>query len=477
MRRYILLSLLICAIHIKSKAQITEVQIEGPSSINVGQQALLSVKFFSNGIPVSSSCGGTPVNPPCGGTYDWTTPSAVQTSPAISSVNLNYATPGTYTVYYTFSELGSYLYNSKTIQVLGDSPCLGVLPSAPGTTLLANAATTLTANPAPSGFTYQWYDSNQTTLLSSNQIFTTPVLSSGKTYHIAYRHTATGCITAKIPVKVNRYNENQNWIRKYSVRDSIMSEISVRSSFQKGAYKETTYYDGLGRPMQIVNIDASANGGDIITPIAYDALGRQHRDYLPFPNNNTSVNLYRPDAFDLQSSYHSSTYNGDTYGYAEKQYEASPLNRVLKQSNPGSPWRMGSGREFEFIEKTNAANEAVRIWTVDANGLPVSPGEYAEGSLWRKESWNENEQRVVEYFDKLDRLILKKVQLATPSTDHTGWLCTYNVYDDFGRLSVVIPPQAVEHLATNSWTGAASTNAVLAVLANGQYSRVWLFTR
>jgi hypothetical protein len=40
-------------------------------------------------------------------------------------------------------------------QLIGSSPCLSALPSAPSQVILANQSVTLTANAAPAGFTYR----------------------------------------------------------------------------------------------------------------------------------------------------------------------------------------------------------------------------------------------------------------------------------------------------------------------------------
>ena len=47
------------------------------------------------------------------------------------------------------------------------------------------------------------------------------------------------------------------------------------------------YFDGLGRPKQVVNVKASPTGKDIVTHIEYDGFGRQVKDYLPVPQQGT----------------------------------------------------------------------------------------------------------------------------------------------------------------------------------------------
>lgn len=460
--KYILQVLLWAMISHVGFSQVTGIQMSGPSTINQGQAAQFTIQFFSE---------GSPVGPPFGAGYFWQYPGGNPGTMDISQLSVTFPNPGTYTVYYEISDLMGTFYASRNITVNSTvSPCLNVIPSAPERTISSPQSVVMTANTAPSGFSYRWFDSNGTTILSNSQSYTTPSLSANKTYYLAYVHTGTACITAKVPIRVNVYNENETWIRKYAVRDSVLLEQNLRGSVHKVAYKETDYFDGLGRPMQKVAIAASVNGNDMITPIVYDAIGREYRSYLPYPNTAASVGNYKSDALTKHASYYTAQF-GDSFGYSESQYEASPLSRVTKQSNPGNAWRMGSGRELEFNEKTNNANEDVRIWTVNASGFPVSSAAYTGGSLWRKESRDENKQRVVEYFDKLNRLILKKVQVADTvslSTHHDGWMCTYQVYDDFGRLRVVIPPKAVGHLKSQTWATATSTDATF---ANAQYYR------
>ncbi|MEA1851417.1 DUF6443 domain-containing protein, partial [Chryseobacterium sp. MHB01] len=47
------------------------------------------------------------------------------------------------------------------------------------------------------------------------------------------------------------------------------------------------YFDGLGRPKQVVNVKASPTGKDVVTHIEYDVFGRQVKDYLPVPQLGT----------------------------------------------------------------------------------------------------------------------------------------------------------------------------------------------
>ena len=145
--------------------------------------------------------------------------------------------------------------------------------------------------------------------------------------------------------------------------------------------ENVTYFDGLGRPMQSVGIRAGGNNEDIITYIGYDNFGKQDKDYLPyaaFTNNG----LYRTNGLtDTNTFYDAAKYEVDFSGvalndinaYSQKDLEASPLNRVLKQAAPGKDWKQGNGHEIEFEYQTNtfdssnptsANNDNVKLYSV-----------------------------------------------------------------------------------------------------------------
>ena len=114
-----------------------------------------------------------------------------------------------------------------------------------------------------------------------------------------------------------------------------------------------------------------------------------------------------------------------------------------------------TNKEAEISEETNLLSDSVRIWTVNSSGLPISSSVYSAGTLFRFVTTDENDRLAIEYKDKLGRTILKKNQISeSPSMHHDGWLCTYYVYDSFGKLRVVMPPKTISTLRTlNNWGG------------------------
>ncbi|MEN8191483.1 MAG: DUF6443 domain-containing protein, partial [Bacteroidota bacterium] len=229
-----------------------------------------------------------------------------------------------------------------------------------------------------------------------------------------------------------------------------------------------TYYDGLGRPMQSVGIRAGGDSEDIITHIEYDAYGRQVKEYLPIPgiSNNGSykaidtlidIHDYYYDAFPGEWSS-----NSVANPYSRKQFENSPLNRVLKQAAPGEDWKLGNSNEIEFDYKANTTNE-VRLFTVDltTDNITYTPtlnenGYYLLNTLYKTITRDENNSGTTknhtteEFKDKQGRVVLKRTYADVDlngdgDTNDTGETevphDTYYVYDDYGNLTYVLPPK------------------------------------
>ncbi|WP_354028154.1 DUF6443 domain-containing protein [Chitinophaga sp. OAE865] len=239
----------------------------------------------------------------------------------------------------------------------------------------------------------------------------------------------------------------------------------------------TAYVDGLGRPLQTVAKAMSFGGNDIVSPVVYDQFGREQTKYLPYVPQNVKDGKFKTDPFNAQRAFYQNTTlapgaAGESVYYSRTDYEASPLNRVLKTYAPGNSWakndpstvERGGNHPIENKYLINTVADSVRIWEFTAGAViptSVSGRIYAAGQLFKNVTVDEAANQVVEYKDKEGRVILKKVQLSsTPGSAHMGWLCTYYVYDDLGNLRFVIPPKAVEVIISN-WTISTAVAAEL----------------
>lgn len=130
---------------------------------------------------------------------------------------------------------------------------------------------------------------------------------------------------------------------------------------------------------------------------------------------------------------------------------------------PGNSWA-GSNKGISDSERANTASDSVRIWSINITSeddIPTSTSAYPAGSLLVKDITDERGNETISYIDELGRTILTKTQLSgSPTTGHTGWLCTYYVYDEMNHLRMVISPKAIFFLLSNSWNLAGNTDVV-----------------
>jgi RHS repeat-associated protein len=265
-----------------------------------------------------------------------------------------------------------------------------------------------------------------------------------------------------IPIKVN-------YVRSYEASAPINNmTVDAFNTLDNPALvqESTNYLDGLGRPVQTVlkkAITTNEISKDMVSMKVYDEFGREKIMYMPYVASTNNGN-FKTTPFADQLSFYTTQYRdannelmykGEQVFYSKTEIEASPLNRTNKKMAQGNSWA-GSDNGLSTEYRMNSAADAVRIWNVDnniviadANNIPTSPVIYNTGELFKTCSIDEQGKKVVVFKDKEDHMILKKVQIdATPIDGHTGWLCTYYVYDNFGRLRFVIPPKAIVKLNT-----------------------------
>lgn len=238
------------------------------------------------------------------------------------------------------------------------------------------------------------------------------------------------------------------------------------------------YFDGLYRPSQTVIghgslVTATGVAGDIVVSFQYDKYGREAIKTLPFVSDKPDA-AYKKEAAVEQKAFYEGpqspvTDQGENINnmFAKNIFEASPLNRLEKTLAPGNSW-LGSDRGMKAKYLVNTANDMVRLWVVKPEvfgsfATYETVTTYGAGQLSKNITEDEQGKQVIEFKDKKGLVILKKVQLtaandAGAGLDHTGWICTYYIYDDMNRLRAVIQPEGVKLLNEGNWSGATLTS-------------------
>jgi len=265
--------------------------------------------------------------------------------------------------------------------------------------------------------------------------------------------------------------EDRNYVREHDVLIAGQNDWKAIDALPIGSkLQTTTYMDGIGRPVQKVSRETALQDpaqpnnlwGDVVQFTKFDTYGRPDKQYLPY-TTTTESGKYKTTAATEQPQYYSSKYNETAPYNRVSQYDNSPLNRALKTNQSGTSWTNSAGSSVELL--FNDATDNVQDFTIDytSTALPVSHGTYADRTLYKTIYTDENGKNVIEFTDKSGKLILKKVQLDdAPADVYAGWICTYNVYDDFGQLRFVVQPEGVKWLADNNWDFTATNGQTVA---------------
>jgi len=300
-------------------------------------------------------------------------------------------------------------------------------------------------------------------------------LDPGRSYY--YRVRAVNSGGRSEVSNIIKVNLDLNYVRTTSAQVAgKLTGQQLQSASINEKMESYEFFDGLGRAIQTIVMNQSPGGRDVVQPIVYDSYGRTPVAYLPYTKDHTAwydygfIDKDHPD-YELLTSpqfhfYQSwSEVASDEVPYAETVFENSPLSRPLRQYGPGKAWSRhqgGSNRYTGFSYEVNKDGtsqfERVIAWRIDSNGqlgrasavtgYVVSGGFYASGQISIKITTDEQGHQVREYADKQGRVILKKVQAVEGASleNDFDWAQTYYIYDDYGNLVMVLPPEAVKAL-------------------------------
>jgi RHS repeat-associated protein len=336
---------------------------------------------------------------------------------------------------------------------------------APASLTIASGTTPgmLTANAARGGscsgsYSYQWQSSaNGSTWADISgailQNYNPGNLTASTYYRRRVSCNGENQYTNTALVSVGTLITDLNYIRVRSIVKQGVTTSTIADGLTNvtDVMQSTQYFDGLGRLVQTVNKQSTPLQKDMVTPVMYDPFGREAIKYLPYVSTGIDGN-YKPNAVPEQNAFNAAQFTSEQFYYGQTEFEASPLNRVLTGFAQGNSW-VGASRGVANNYLVNTAADNVQIWSINfaSGSFPVSEGAYPDGELYKNVTSDEHCKKVIEYKDKEGKVILKKVQLsASPGTDHTGWLCTYYIYDDLNNLRFVMQPRAVE-LLNGSW--------------------------
>ena len=203
------------------------------------------------------------------------------------------------------------------------------------------------------------------------------------------------------------------------------------------------YYDGLGRPKQIINVKGSPLGRDVVVSVMYDQFGRQTRDYLPVSQNETKnggIYTQTPVLSEYPVGDPTGVYAGEKI-YTEKILENSPLNRVQQQIKVGNDW-IEKPVKFEYT--ANVHEDYVRQYKVTTSWVEGRTDTAIElyqyflpAQLYKNIITDEDGNKSIEFKNEKGQLILSRKVLSNSENADT-----YFIYNEYDQVTFVIPPLA-----------------------------------
>ena len=217
-----------------------------------------------------------------------------------------------------------------------------------------------------------------------------------------------------------------------AAQDASHNYVRTRSMLDEmgGKYLDKVeYFDGLGRPFQTVLKKVTASNSNLVTLQEYDVAGRAVNSWLPIVS---SAEYVAPAAFKSSAP---GNYGNDSRPYGQPVYEASPLNRTVKEYGPGAAWHGGHSVNTDYLANSTANAQLNCInYSVSSAGALTSNGSYASGQLSVVKTTDEDLNVSYTFTDKMGHVVLSRQMKGSETHD------TYYVYDDKSNLCFVLQP-------------------------------------
>ena len=356
---------------------------------------------------------------------------------------------GTATVTATFHGCGGSTATATKSLTIYTNPVATTTPSGTVTIPFGTPSTTLTAG-GGTGYTFQWFKYGSPI---TGQTSATHVATGAGDYSVRVTN-ANGCAKISAPVAVV-FSSNYNYIMENTLQadrhasGTAFAETDIRGLAVEQREQKTTFYDGIGRSMQIVTKQASPLRNDVVQPVVNDAFSRETFKYLPIAFDNTgaykeqiidkNTNAYINGAAPFYAIGSNNQIADDTKPYSKTVFDGSPLNRVLKQGDPGSvsqpddiPYETSNDHATKISYEANVANE-VLLWTystptatypmglVNASSA-ATPIYYTQKTLTKTKTKDADQHEVIEFQDSKGRTILKKIMLTSSEYAQTYYI-------------------------------------------------------
>ena len=224
------------------------------------------------------------------------------------------------------------------------------------------------------------------------------------------------------------------------------------------SYRDVTYYDGLGYPVQSLQVGGSPLGKTVATQTVYDTMHRADAQvWLPYVRGDSgAMELDELHTLDELADWYSSSNNeyDDSRPYAETVYETSRYGRPLSTQREGDEWDADGGHRATFHYGFNEVSDGIlrlKFEPAVASGANAHPsrvscsGEWPVRTLSRTRTTDENGSVSDTYTDASGRIVCTRNWTEPSDTSGApgeGTLSeTLYAYDYRDSLVLVVQPE------------------------------------
>ena len=267
-------------------------------------------------------------------------------------------------------------------------------------------------------------------------------------------------------------NGTHNYVRETVYKNGLNPGSPIFNTPEN--FVTTTYYDGLGRPIQQIQQNQSPDDNkNIVTHIEYEKNIGQIKEYLPFTSAGKTVTqnqigggtliTYHSNYVEEAKNQTQNFYNTDKYEYTPNPYtenrlEVSPRQRIVETGFPGRDWSLEDYGGAISADQRNTLRmqydlnrpdevRRYRVTTTFSEGIYKNSisedGYYPAASLTktivRNENWKAQDGRnntSEEFKDPRGFVVLKRTYNEDQPHD------TYYIYNQSDLLAAVLPPLA-----------------------------------
>ncbi|MDE5418452.1 DUF6443 domain-containing protein [Labilibaculum sp. DW002] len=229
----------------------------------------------------------------------------------------------------------------------------------------------------------------------------------------------------------------KNYIASYAFKKEKASFFDRNNSNKASTTIE--YQDGLGRAIQQIKVNSLPQEYSIVQSFEYDFLGRQAIQYRSLPMLSDSK--YKKDWKQYLKNKFKNTYK------AERSYNR--YNRIHRQGNFGENYSLEK-RPKTSTYGLNIAN--VPSYTINSDSEVFVKKNFSRRTLLKTSVYFEGITNVT--YKNMNGQVVRKAALKgnqTGEVDFSSGLITDYVYDDYGNLRAILPPQAKGDISANNY--------------------------